>query len=288
MKLIALGDNCVDYYHNTGEAFPGGNAINVAVHAAEQGAESEYIGNLATDEMSNILRMSLAERKVSFEKCPSIPNSTTKICSYDVVNGERTFLEVVTGETWAGPIQLNTTLLQYMQNADVIVSGCNAKIAEQIVLVENLSAVFAFDFGEKLKYQTEEYYDLVCKHIDLAMFSIPKMTEKEFEEFCAPLHRRGVVHVLGTMGSEGQYLSNGSKILKMSIHKVNAYDTMGAGDSFLAAFICKLMSLRWKKGKVMSLSDLKAALLVGQQAAAKNCMNQGGFGSKVIQSPLLV
>ena len=30
MKLIALGDNVIDYYHNTQECFPGGNAVNVA------------------------------------------------------------------------------------------------------------------------------------------------------------------------------------------------------------------------------------------------------------------
>ena len=50
MKLIALGDNCVDVYRNKGEVHPGGNAVNVAVHAARCGAESEYIGNLADDE----------------------------------------------------------------------------------------------------------------------------------------------------------------------------------------------------------------------------------------------
>ena len=55
MKLIALGDNVIDYYHNTKECFPGGNAVNVAVHAARLGAQAEYLGSLGDDKMAHIV-----------------------------------------------------------------------------------------------------------------------------------------------------------------------------------------------------------------------------------------
>ncbi|MCX6655922.1 MAG: fructoselysine 6-kinase, partial [Candidatus Bathyarchaeota archaeon] len=32
MKLLAVGDNCVDNYTELGRRFPGGNALNVAVY----------------------------------------------------------------------------------------------------------------------------------------------------------------------------------------------------------------------------------------------------------------
>lgn len=277
MRLIALGDNCVDYYHNTGEAFPGGNAVNVAVHAAHQGADAEYLGALADDDMSEKIRHALLANHVSFAHCPSKEGTTTKICSYDVVDGERSFVEVITGDHWAGPIVLNDALLHYCAKADVIVSSCNAKIPEQLQSVEALPAVFAFDFGEKEKYRITEYYDKVCHTIDLALFSMKEMSEKEFAAFAAPLHDRGVVHVLATMGSQGQIVSNGKQIRKMSIHKIKAYDTMGAGDSFLAAFICELMGFGWQKGCVMPIDALEKAMLAGQRVSAENCMSRGGF-----------
>ena len=31
IKIACAGDNCVDYYDNTGESFPGGNPVNVSV-----------------------------------------------------------------------------------------------------------------------------------------------------------------------------------------------------------------------------------------------------------------
>ena len=32
IKLAAVGDNCMDVYDRTGEAYPGGNPVNVAVY----------------------------------------------------------------------------------------------------------------------------------------------------------------------------------------------------------------------------------------------------------------
>ncbi len=280
MKLIALGDNCIDYYHNTGETYPGGNAINVAVHAARQNVETEYLGAFADDDMAEIIKKALLENRVSYSNCPCIPGTTTKICSYDVVNGERSFVGVVEGEKWAGPIRLDRILLDYLTTADVIVSSCNAKIPEQIEKLAKMPGIFVFDFGEKLKYRVPEYYDQVCHKMDLALFSIESIGKETFRDFCAPLHERGVIHVLATMGSDGQMISNGREISKMVIHKVKACDTMGAGDSFLAGFVCELARQGWQKGQSMSIERLEKAMLCGQQVSALNCMNRGGFGSK--------
>lgn len=280
MKLIALGDNCIDYYRNTGEAFPGGNAVNVAVHAAHQGIDASYLGAFGTDKWSEIVLDALKEHHVGHDMCPVIPGKTTKLCCYDVVNGERSFIEVVTGDSWIGPIVLEEAHLQFLSQADVIISSCNAKLPEQLDKVEKLPAVFVFDFGEKDKYRTDEYYDLVCRDMDLAMFSCEPMTEAAFAAFSARLHSRGVRYVLATMGSHGQMLSDGQQILCKTIQKIDAADTMGAGDAFLAAFVCELMSRGWKKHGLLARTDLEAAMEKGQQVSAENCMQQGGFGTR--------
>ena len=110
MKLIALGDNCVDVYRNKGEVHPGGNAVNVAVHAARCGAESEYIGNLADDEYAAHLINALKKNRVRYDRCPVIKDSKTKQCVYEVTDGERSFIEVVTGDAWAGPVTVSDFL----------------------------------------------------------------------------------------------------------------------------------------------------------------------------------
>ena len=163
MKLIALGDNVIDYYHNTQECFPGGNAVNVAVHAARLGAQAEYLGSLGDDKMAHIVEKALRENGVDISHCPVLPGRTTKVCSYDVVNGERSFIEVITGESWTGPLQITAQELDELKTADLIVSSCNAKMPEQMAAVQALPAVFAYDFGEKEKYRTDAYYDEIWR-----------------------------------------------------------------------------------------------------------------------------
>ena len=115
MKLIALGDNVIDYYHNTQECFPGGNAVNVAVHAARLGAQAEYLGSLGDDDMAHIVEKALRENGVDISHCPVLQGRTTKVCSYDVVNGERSFIEVITGESWTGPLQIGAQELDELK-----------------------------------------------------------------------------------------------------------------------------------------------------------------------------
>ena len=155
MKVIALGDNVIDYYRNTGECFPGGNAVNVAVHAARQGAESEYLGNLGADSYAEVIVKALDDFHVLHGHCPVLDGKTTKVCNYDVTDGERSFVSVVTGPDWAGPIQLSEEDLRYLSGADLIACSCNAKMPEQMRRVQELPPVFVYDFGEKEKYRTE-------------------------------------------------------------------------------------------------------------------------------------
>lgn len=287
MKMIALGDNVIDYYCNTGECFPGGNAVNVAVHGAKQGVDSEYMGNLGTDAYAEVIIKALDAFHVDHSHCPVLSGKTTKVCNYEVKDGERSYVNVVTGSDWAGPIKLRKEDLEHLSGADLIVCSCNAKMPEQMIEVEALPPVFAYDFGEKEKYRTEEYYDQVCGNIDLAMFSCEPMEEEAFREFCRPLHGRGVVHVLATIGAEGQLLSAGGRIIKGGVQKVVPSDTMGAGDSFLTAFLNTLMGMGWRKNRLMPEKALRAALQAGQRASAENCMRQGGFGVKAEVSPVV-
>lgn len=61
MKLIAVGDNVVDYYQDQETFYPGGNALNVAVLAKRLGHESSYIGIVGNDEAAahllNVLKL---------------------------------------------------------------------------------------------------------------------------------------------------------------------------------------------------------------------------------------
>ena len=51
MKVLGVGDNCIDDYVELEKKFPGGNALNVAVYASwHNGVDSDYVGIVGTDE----------------------------------------------------------------------------------------------------------------------------------------------------------------------------------------------------------------------------------------------
>ena len=64
---------------------------------------------------------------------------------------------------------------------------------------------------------------------------------------------------------------------------VDAVDTMGAGDSFLAAFVKCMAEAGWKKGERFTPEKTKAALEAGANYARENCLVEGGFGYEVLE-----
>ncbi|MFR5702099.1 MAG: hypothetical protein ACLUD0_09650 [Eubacterium ramulus] len=53
IKIAAVGDNCVDVYDQTGEAFPGGNPVNVAVYTVRLGGKRPIPVSSETMHMGN-------------------------------------------------------------------------------------------------------------------------------------------------------------------------------------------------------------------------------------------
>ena len=66
------------------------------------------------------------------------------------------------------------------------------------------------------------------------------------------------------------------------VQYVEAVDTMGAGDSFLAAFVKKLHDEGWKKGELISKAKAQKALKAASEYSSINCLNEGAFGYEIL------
>lgn len=151
MKTLCFSDNVIDYYQNTSEMFPGGNAVNVAVHLAKQQVDSHYLGHFGDDAMGQVIIKALKEHGVIFDHSKVVKNSTTKHCIYSIKDGERTFVKVELGKNWQGRFPLDEQLLDYMNEFDVIISSCNSKMEDEMRKIGQLKPIFVYDFGEKEK-----------------------------------------------------------------------------------------------------------------------------------------
>lgn len=277
MKTICVGDNVIDYYRNTKDMYPGGNAVNVAAHLAKLNIDSTYLGNIGDDEMSKVIIKALNDYNINYDHCVTIKNGTTKHCVYDVVNGERTFIEVVLGDNWSGPMNLTKENVDYINSFDAIFMSVNGKMQDEIIKLKDTTKLFIYDFGEKDKYRTDEYLDLVCHNIDLAMFSLENDDKDYMQELSDKLIKRNTKNILFTVGKKGQYLYNKNGIYHGESKLVDAIDTMGAGDSFLAAFVVEAYKLGFRKGMILNKDIIDIALDKASDNARKNCLVNGAF-----------
>ena len=91
MKRIAcIGDNCIDFYDETGERYPGGNPVNVSVYFRRLGTPSSYIGAVGNDENGKMIIDSLAGKSVDVSHV-KVLEGITAVTHVQRISGERVF-----------------------------------------------------------------------------------------------------------------------------------------------------------------------------------------------------
>src|SRR6266567_910604 len=91
VRLCGLGDNVVDRYVDQGLMYPGGNAVNVAVHARRSGAETAFIGVIGTDDEGDLVISSLLSVGVSTDRVRRAEGQTAFATVYTDEAGNRSF-----------------------------------------------------------------------------------------------------------------------------------------------------------------------------------------------------
>ena len=281
MRAIGVGDNVFDAYLNLGIAYPGGNAVNCAVNAARLGADSSYCGALADDSWGEVMRASLRSESVDISLCSLAENGTTKLVKETREGNERAFLGVDTGCAWTSFPKLGTEAVADIKEADAVFVSCNGKIESQLPLFDGRRGILSFDFGEKAKYRTEEYFGEVLPHIDLAQFSMQGASDSEIREFLGrwPFAERDIA-VLITRGALAPVFSfRGKDVHGESAEASGAVDTMGAGDAFVTALVLDLCCRGWRHGEAPGTDDeIHDALVRAGEHAACMCGLEGAFG----------
>lgn len=73
MRIITVGDNCMDVYQASGKAYPGGNPVNVAVYLTGMGAKTAYLGWVGTDIYGEIMIQAIQDKGVDTSRISKRP-----------------------------------------------------------------------------------------------------------------------------------------------------------------------------------------------------------------------
>ncbi|UQZ81202.1 Fructosamine kinase FrlD [Paenibacillus konkukensis] len=265
MKMIAIGDNVVDCYLDQQLYYPGGNAVNVAVHCKRNGFEEcAYIGIFGNDKKADHIRRTLELEQVTYELSRQV-FARSGAPGVQLVEGNRVFV--------AGPkdtaqhivrLRLMPYDLEYIATFDVCHTSCYSNIEGELGSISKHCDI-SFDFSTN--YSTE-YLQAVCPHIRYAFFSGAELPEERLDLLIETCHSSGTAIVGITLGERGALFSRNGERYVQAVKPTTVVDTMGAGDSFIAGFLTSFI----KHG------DMEQALDYAADRAAVTCTFYGAYG----------
>lgn len=252
MKIACVGDNCVDFYDATKEAYPGGNPVNVSVYVRRLGGESCYVGAVGTDENGKLMIDALKEKGVDVSHVQVLPG-TTALSHVARINGERVFGDYEEGVM--ADFKLTTEDLDFICQHDLVVTGLWGHAENDLAEIQHRGIPVAFDGAER---PFDPAGLIALPHTDIAFFSDDVSNEETLKETILKIAAMGPKVVVATRGSRGSLAYAGGKFYPHNIVKCDVVDTMGAGDSFIAGFL-----MAWLKGE-----DISACMNAGAENSA--------------------
>lgn len=231
IRIAAVGDNCVDAYDQTGEAFPGGNPVNVAVYVVRLGGESSYTGVVGDDAYGDLMKKSIQKKGVDISHLKTMPGKTA-VTHVEIHDGERILGDYEEGVM--ADFKLDAEDIRFLGSHDLVVSGIWGMIEHELAEIRAEGAKIAFDFATKYD---SPVIDVAIPNVDYAFFAWDDEDEAALRTFMKEMQAKGPELVIVTRGEKGSIAYDGSEFITYGIVPCNVVDTMGAGDSFIAGFL---------------------------------------------------
>lgn len=230
IRIATAGDNCIDAYSD-GNAYPGGNPVNVAVYVARLGGEAAYIGAVGTDSYGKIMLDAIAAKGVDISHMKVLEGNTA-VTQVEIIQGDRVFGDYDEGVM--ADFKLNEEDIAFLAGYDMVVSGLWGMCERELPLLKEKGATIAFDFATKPE---DPVLEIAIPYVDYAFFSIDDKSETEIRAFLLEMYQKGPKVVVVTRGEAGSIAYDGKEFYTYGIVPVDVVDTMGAGDSFIAGFL---------------------------------------------------
>lgn len=235
MHVATVGDNCVDFYFQTGQAFPGGNAVNVAVYLARLGLDVSYVGVVGDDDHGMLLLQRLKEKNVDVSHVRIVPGQKTALTMVEIKNGDRIF-----GDYYEGVLEnfsLTDEEIAFLKGQDLIHTAIWGKVEKELWRFKGNGPLVSFDFADKLDSDVVEE---TLPYVDYAFFAYEQ--EDEFiRDYLKHAQSKGPKVAIATLNVHGSIAFDGTGFTRFGIIPVEVADTMGAGDSYIGGFLSGIL-----------------------------------------------
>jgi fructoselysine 6-kinase len=256
LTVAVVGDNTIDRYVGPqGRDYVGGNAVNVAVQLAERGIDVRYFGAVGSDPEGAVVGEELQARGVNVDGLVTRSGATgLTLISVDA-SGERHIDDDRFGVS--AQYYPSDAEIAAMAKADWVQIGMVPRATELRRALR--------DRPRKARVGQDCSVSTGYRYLSVAFQSAGLDDARAVGK--AALSGGAELSVV-TLGAEGSIaFGGGGREVSQPAVDVEAIDTTGAGDSFIAGFVTAFLQ---------SL-DLPRAMATGAAWAARTCTHYGGF-----------
>lgn len=249
--VVCFGETLWDFLPSGKQ--PGGAPMNVAYHLGKLGKNPAIISRVGNDELGKELFSIMKEKNITstyVQTDAELPTSTVVARLKD--NHEMVY-DVVQNVAWDN-IMYNEQLSNLVKNADYFVFGSlaarSARTRATLFQLLEIAKTKVLDINLRAPHYSRELIETM-----LAKADIVKLNEAELkliadwfsaytseEEAITFMQEKFSIRILVvTKGAEGALLKVDGTLYSHAGYRVAVADTVGSGDSFLAAVIFQLL-----------------------------------------------
>jgi fructokinase len=236
-----------------GGRIAGGAPMNVAFHANQLGMESKMISKVGDDDLGKELRRFLENMGVSVELIQTDTTFPTGIVNVTLEDGMAPAYEIVGPVAW-DYILPNDKAKDYVKTSDALVFGslaCRMESNKRTLLEYlELAPIRVFDVNLRMPYYSQSLVEELLPKAEILKVNDEELAiiagwqgiegdETAQVEFIR--HKFGLDALILTKGRDGAVCLDESGYFYQPGFPVRVQDTIGSGDSFLAAFLSKYL-----------------------------------------------
>ncbi|MFO7848990.1 MAG: carbohydrate kinase family protein [Spirochaetia bacterium] len=259
---------------------PGGDALNVAVALSTMGVSAGLLTKTGTDLNGEVLIKHLADTSVDTSAVRTDPNRQTSTSLVLIrEDGERSFITMKGAHHYFTRDDIDWSYLEGARvvNISSLFGLTNFGIDDAAAVLEFCRARGITTTMDFMYDKTGEEIKRISEILPLLDYALPSALEAEqmtagspkekptAEETAARLLRLGCRNVVIKLGEKGCYIKTEHLEKHLPSRRVEAVDTTGAGDSFVAGFILGLLR-NW---------DITGCAAFASTIGALNCRRTG-------------
>lgn len=284
MTVLVVGEALIDVVHHLDgsvEEHAGGSPFNVAIGLARLGVSTELAAQFGPDEHGGLLIGALERSGVGRSLVDASERTSTAIATMDAAGNATYEFDL----TWAPAELPDPTRYEaiHVGSLGTFVEPGASRVAELVLSADALGVPVSFDPNVRptidpdgdawvSAFRRVETHARIVKMSDADAELLFPGTDPE--QVVRDLARAGHLAVV-TRGGEGAVAAVGSSLVSVEPGPIEVVDTIGAGDSFMAAMLAWHATYDWPAPNELDEAELHDLLSYAAKAAAITCSRPG-------------